>query len=98
MMRLPPGRNQRLDVRCRARHHIRLAEIALVGQQRFGPAKLFQQSIDLLQHRRDLLLVVGRLNHPGRSTDLADLRRAPECSANWGASDMPIVSAAQPPF
>jgi hypothetical protein len=41
-MRLPPGRNQRLYVRRRARHHIRLAEIAVVGQQRFGPAKLFR--------------------------------------------------------
>jgi hypothetical protein len=29
-----PGRNQRLDVRRRARHHIRLAEIAVVGQHR----------------------------------------------------------------
>ena len=65
-MRLPPGRNQWLDVRRRARHYIRLAEIAVVGQQRFGPAKLFRQSIDLLQHRRDLLLVVGRLNHVRR--------------------------------
>ena len=34
-----------------------LAEIAVVGQQRFGPARLFRQSIDLLQHRCDLLLV-----------------------------------------
>ena len=65
-MRLPPGRNQRLDVRRRARHHIRLAEIAVVGQQRFRPAKLFRKSIDLLQYRRDLLLVVGRLNHVRR--------------------------------
>jgi hypothetical protein len=31
-------------------------KIAVVGQQRSGPAKLFQQSTDLLQHRRDLLL------------------------------------------
>ena len=49
-MRLPPGCNQRLDVRRRACHHIRLAEIAVVGQQHFRPAKLFRQSIDLLQH------------------------------------------------
>jgi hypothetical protein len=50
---------------------IRLAEIAVVGQQRFGPAKLFRQSIDLLQHRRDLLLVVGRLNHVHRDHSVA---------------------------
>jgi hypothetical protein len=62
-MRLPPGRNQRLDIRCRALHHIRLAEIAVVGQQRLGAAELFRQSVDLLQHRCDLLLVVRRLNH-----------------------------------
>ena len=62
-MRLPPGRNQRFDFGSRALHYIGLAEIAIVGQQCFGPAELFRQSVDLLQHRRDLLLVVGRLNH-----------------------------------
>ena len=62
-MRLPPGRNQRFDFGSRAPHYIGLAEIAIVGQQCFGPAELFRQSVDLLQHRRDLLLVVGRLNH-----------------------------------
>jgi hypothetical protein len=46
---------QRLDVRHRARQHIRLAEIAVVGQQRFGQAV----QIDLLQHRRDRRLSLG---------------------------------------
>ena len=62
-MRLPVGRNQRFDFGSRALHYIGLGEIAIVGQQCFGPAELFRQSVDLLQHRRDLLLVVGRLNH-----------------------------------
>ena len=66
MVWLTAGRNQRRDVRGRAERHIGLAEIAIVGQQCLGPAEVFRQDIDLLKHRRDLLLVVGRLNHfPG---------------------------------
>ena len=41
------------------------AEIAIVGQQRVGMAKPFRQGINLREHRRNLLLVVGRLNHLG---------------------------------
>ena len=37
-MWLTPGRNQRLDFGSRALHYIGLAEIAIVGQQCFGPA------------------------------------------------------------
>ena len=44
MMRLPPGRDQRFDIGRRARHHIRLAEIAGVGQQRFDLAEPFRQA------------------------------------------------------
>ena len=66
-MRLPPSSNQRFDsVGSRALHYIGLSlRIAIVGQQCFGPAELFRQSVDLLTQttRRDLLLVVGRLNH-----------------------------------
>jgi hypothetical protein len=90
MMRLPPVRNQRLYVRHRARHHIRLAEIVGVGQQRFGPAKLFRKVPTFSSIGRECL------NHPCHSIDVADWRRAPGCSANWGA--MPIASPAQPPF
>ena len=61
-MLLTAERNQRRDVRGRAERHIGLAEIAIVGQQCLGPAEIFPQDVDLLKHRRDLLLVIGRLN------------------------------------
>ena len=50
---------------------IRRAEIAGVRQQRFGRAQLFGQSLDLVQHRFELLLVVWRLNHIGRNDQQA---------------------------
>ena len=50
-MLLPPGRNQ-FDVGSRALHYIGLAEIAIVGNSVSGPAELFRQSVDLLQHSR----------------------------------------------
>jgi hypothetical protein len=61
-MRLPSGRNQRFDIGRHAHHHNRFAEIAVIGQQRFDLTEPFRQSVDLLQHRRDLLLVV-RTSH-----------------------------------
>jgi hypothetical protein len=45
---------------------IRGAEIARVRQQIFGLAQRRRQGPDLVQHRLDLLLVVGRLNHIDR--------------------------------
>ena len=50
---------------------IRRAEIAGIRQQRFGRAQLFGQSLDLVQHRFELLLVVWRLNHIGRNDQQA---------------------------
>jgi hypothetical protein len=55
-------RNQRLDVGGRAHRHIGLAEVTIVGRQRFGSAQPFRQRGDLAKHRHDLLLVVRRRN------------------------------------
>ena len=63
MMRIPAHGDQRLDPGGHARLHIGLAEIAVVGQQRFSLAQLFGQGAGLGQHRLELLLIVGGLNH-----------------------------------
>src|SRR5712672_2023719 len=63
MMRLSAHGDQRLD-RCRfAGRHIPCAEIAGIGQQRFGLAQFFRQGADLAEHRFELLLVVRGLNN-----------------------------------
>jgi hypothetical protein len=47
--------------------HIGFAEIAAVGQQCFGLAQFLRQSRYLVEHRRKLLLVVGRLHYVDRN-------------------------------
>jgi hypothetical protein len=46
--------------------HIGFAEVAAVGQC-FGLAQFIRQSRYLVEHRRKLLLVVGRLHHVDRN-------------------------------
>ena len=55
----------RLDPRRLACHHVSLAEIAVIGQQRIGLADLAGQSVEFAQHRLDLLFVGGSLDHNG---------------------------------
>jgi hypothetical protein len=66
-MRLPPLRDQRLDLRRGAGFNIGFAEVAAVSQQRFGLAQFIRQSRYLVEHRFKLLLVVGRLHHVDRN-------------------------------
>src|SRR5258708_36665357 len=61
MMRLSAHGDQRLD-RCRfAGPHLPCAEIAGIGQQRFGLAPLFRQGPDPSEHRFDVLVCCGGL-------------------------------------
>jgi hypothetical protein len=54
---------QWLNHRCPAGGNIGRAEISVVSKQGFGFAQNFWQSNDLVQHRFELLLVVGGLHH-----------------------------------
>ena len=59
------ARNHRLDVRRRARHHIRLAEIAVVGQHQHGlehQADACAQPLSAFDSRFDRGLVPGNLS------------------------------------
>ncbi len=71
MMRLTAHGDQRFESGLPASLDIHRAEIAGIRQQRFGRAQLFGQSLDLVQHRFELLLVVWRLNHIGRNDQQA---------------------------
>ena len=71
-MRLPARSNQRLDPGRGAEHHIGVAEVTIVRQQDFRLAEVLGQSVELVQHRLDLLLVVGR-----RTTRAATTKRLP---------------------
>src|SRR5665647_743162 len=55
--------DQRLDPCRLAGRYIPRAEIAGIGQQRFGLAQFFRQGVDLAEHRFELLLVVRGLNN-----------------------------------
>ncbi len=87
MMRLTAHGDQRLDPRLRASRDIRRAEIARVRQQALGLAQLIGKSPDLVQHRFELLLVVGRLAHRARHHQQASRR-------NRGLSVVALVEAA----
>src|SRR5450759_3940371 len=63
MMRLSAHGDQRLDPCRLAGRYIPRAEIAGIGQQRFGLAQFFRQGVDLAEHRFELLLVVRGLNN-----------------------------------
>src|SRR5665254_3677 len=56
------------------RDSIPRAEIAGIGQQRFGLAQFFRQGVDLAEHRFELLLVVRGLNNIGGNHQKAALR------------------------
>jgi hypothetical protein len=62
-MRLPPQGDHRLDLGRRAEFDVGLAEIAGVGEHCFRLAESLGQGLEPLQHRLDLLLVIGGLNH-----------------------------------
>ena len=66
MVRLAAHRDRRFDSRLFASLDIARAEIAGVRQQSFGLAQGLGQSANLAQHRLDLVLVIGRLDHLGR--------------------------------
>ena len=66
MVWLAAHRDRRFDSRLFASLDIARAEIAGVRQQSFGLAQGLGQCVDLAQHRLDLVLVVGRLDHVGR--------------------------------
>ena len=66
MMRLAAHGDQRFDPRLVASRHVRRAEVARIRQQAFGLAQFVGKSLDLVQHRFELLLVVGRLAHGAR--------------------------------
>ena len=66
-MRLPAGGDQRLDAGLGAGIDIGRAEVAAIGQQRIGPSHFVGQGRDLVDHRRELLFVVGRLHHLGHN-------------------------------
>src|SRR5450830_1853171 len=74
MMRLSAHGDQRLDPCRLAGRHIPRAEIAGIGQQRFGLAQFFRQGVDLAEHRFELLLVVRGLNDIGGNHQKAALR------------------------
>ena len=74
MMRVPAHGEQRLDRGRLARLYIGLAEVTVVAQQRFDLAQLFGQGAGPGQHRFELLLVVGRLNHIARNHQQAAFR------------------------
>ena len=71
MMRLTAHGDQRFEAGLPASLDIRRAEIAGVRQKRFDRALAFGQSLDLVQHRLELLLVVRRLDHIGRNDQQA---------------------------
>ena len=70
-MALPAKGDERLDPGRHAGRHIGLAEIAGVGQHRFGLAKLLRQGVCLGQHRLKLTLVVRGLRHTARDNQQA---------------------------
>ncbi len=74
VMRLTAHGDQRFDSRLLASGDIRRAEIAHIRQQAFGLAQFFGKSLDLIQHRFALLLVVGRLAHSARHHQQASRR------------------------
>ena len=78
-MRLTPDGDQRVDPRLLARLDIPRAEITRVRQQRFGLAQFRGQGFDLVQHRLDLLLVVGSLNHIHSNPQHASCRHSGLC-------------------
>src|SRR6266852_1958223 len=63
MMRLAAQRNHRIDLCRSAQRHIGVAEVTVVRQQCLRLSQIGRQCLDPLQHRLDLLLVVGGLNH-----------------------------------
>ena len=73
-MRLTAHGDQRFDPRLVASRDIRRAEIAGIRQQAFGLAQFVGKSPDLVQHRFELLLVVGRLAHSARHHQQASRR------------------------
>ena len=75
-MRLTTHGDQRFDPRLLASRDIRRAEIAGIRQQAFGLAQFVGKSLDLVQHRFELLLVVGRLAHGAEAL----ARRSPQSS------------------
>ena len=64
-MRLPPHCDQRVDPGRGTGGHIRRTEIAVVRQQSFNIAQCAGQHCELVQHRLQLMLVVGGLHHLG---------------------------------
>ena len=61
MMARAPHRDQRLDLGRRALLDVALTEIPTVGEDSFGATEFFGQRLQLLDHRHQLLFVVGRL-------------------------------------
>src|SRR5208337_229315 len=78
MMRLTAHGDQRFDPRLVASRDVRRAEIAGIRQQAFGLAQFVGKSLDLVQHRFELLLVVGAW-----LTALATTSRLPAATAAW---------------
>src|ERR1039458_575420 len=61
MMARAPQRDQRFDLGCLAMLDVGLTEIATVGEYPLGTTQFLRQRLDLLDHRQELLFVVGRL-------------------------------------
>src|SRR5208337_1553709 len=61
VMSAAPHGNQRLDMRGLALLDVGLAQIPAVGEDALGAAQFFRQRLELLDHRDELLFVVGRL-------------------------------------
>ena len=60
---LPTLRDHWIDLRRSAERYVGFAEVAGVRQQRLRLAQIRRQGTDPLQHRLDLLRIVGRLDH-----------------------------------
>ena len=73
MVSLAPHGDQRLNRHRLAGGNIGRAEISVVGKQCFGLAQRILQSNDLVQHRFELLLIVGGLHHIRRHHQQAAL-------------------------
>jgi hypothetical protein len=70
-------RDRRLDTGTIAGRDVGLAEVAGIGQELFRPVDLLGQSLQLLEHRRELLLVVGRLRYLRDQDQLRTARSRP---------------------
>jgi hypothetical protein len=61
MMTRARHRDQRLDLGYHALLDVALTEVPAVGKDSFGTTEFFGQPLQLLDHRQQLLFVVGRL-------------------------------------